>query len=740
MTHWKSDLPEPARRWVPRALEEDAEQDTVGFALQRAFDLLVPALADYAFLHVLTDEGWTARNVRHRDARLEPALIRLLADARARMTAPGSPIGRAYESNEPQLSDVGPGPGETGTGPGPAAFLGPRSYLAVPVFVSGERFGVLTMARFETEQPYGPRDLAPARRLAKQLGLTLELAGSAAAWQNAAAEARARITAEAEERAAADEARARAMKALSEAEAARQEALEQLAATDERKQTAGQRFEARLLDAVGEAVIATDLDGGIVYWNREAERLYGWSRGEALGRDLGETAPAVASREQASAAMAQMMAGKTWSGRLEVRRKDGTTFPASVTGTPIFGDDGEPVGLICISADVSGRTVLEERLRRAQRAQAVGRVAGGVAHEINNCLTSISGYAELIRREMESDDPLLQDLEAVEEASRRAAGLIQQLLAYSRRQVLQPRDVSLNGIVEGMSAVLGSLLGDEVEFSTDLQASPDVVHVDQGQLEQVITHLVLNAQEAVSDSGRVTIRTANVELTSQDARQYAYPVESGRYVRLLVEDDGSGMDAATLERSFEPFFTTKNDGPAAGLGLSTAYGVVKQSGGYLWVDSSPGAGTTVRILLPRVPDVEGHDSSTDEPQPQRSVVLIVEDDRPVRELAIRVLQQEGYDVLEAADGMAALALWESHRDRVDLVVTDVVMPQMSGRALIDRLRTQRPELPALFMSGYTDDTAALQGIADGRDPFLGKPFSGEALSAKVRELVSGTAV
>ncbi len=736
MTHRKPENTEPADRMSAEvSLGGGPEPGPVAEAFARTLGLLVPTLGDYAFLHVQSGAGLVAAGIRHRDPGLEPALARLLQDVRGRMTAEGSPIARAFASGEAQLSDVGPGPSATPSSADVASVLGPRSFVAVPVGPEGDLVGVLTVARFETEEPFGPGDLALTRVIAGQLATALDLARRLERAQARATEAEGAAE---RERAAADEARQRTMRHLAQVERDRDEALAELERHREQTRTTGQRFEARLLDAVGEAVIATDLDGRIIYWNRSAERLYGWSRGEALGRDLGDTAPAVTSRSQASAAMARMMAGESWSGELAVRRKDGTTFPASLTGTPIFGDDGKPVGLISISTDLTGQKTLEERLLQSQRAQAVGRVAGGVAHEFNNCLTSISGYAELIRRELEQDDPLIEDLEAIEASSRRAAALIHQLLAYSRRQVLRPRVVSLNGVVRGMSSVIRSLLGEKIQVSLDLTADPDTARVDQGQLEQVVTNLVLNAQEAIRDAGRVGIRTETIELTQADADRYSYPVTTGPYVSLIVEDDGVGMDAETLKHAFEPFYTTKEDGLGAGLGLSTTYGVMKQSGGYVWVDSSPSRGTTVRLVLPLAPveEPEAPTPTAASSSQAGCVILLVEDDSAVRDLALRILSQDGHEVLEAEDGTAALLLWDQHGDRVDLVVTDVVMPKMSGRALVDRLRVFRPELPALFMSGYTDDAVALHGITEGRDPFLGKPFSSEALSAKVRDLLS----
>jgi len=734
------------------AVRTMSESTVAGETLARALDVLVPNVADYAFLHMEVSGGALHEvALRHRDPALEGSLARMLSDAREKMTAPGSVIDRAFRDGTALLSPIGSGPASGRLDRPISAALGPRSYMVVPVWEGDVRYGVLTLARFEDPRAYGSSDLPVAEALACQLALLLTAAhreeetaaGIREARENAAAE-RTRLEAERKERVATEEVQSRALKAVEEAEHARQAAEGELREAHERARTTGrQGFEARLLDAVGEAVIATDLDGRIVYWNRAAERLYGWSRGEAVGRDLGDTAPAVTSKEQASKAMARMMAGESWSGELRVRRKDGSTFPASLTGTPIFGDSGEPIGLISISSDLTAQKKLEERLMQAQRAQAVGRVAGGVAHEFNNCLTSISGYTKLIRREFEEDDPLVEDLDAIEQSAKRAAQLTQQLLAYTRRQVLRPRVASLNEILEGIEPVLRSLVGDDITFTVDRGAESDNVRVDRGQIEQVITNLVLNAEEAVEGPGEITIRTETLELTDADVRKYTYQVNTGSYVSLVVGDDGAGMDAETQQHAFEPFFTTKEDGLGVGLGLSTAYGVVKQSGGYVWVHSELTKGTTVRLVLPLAQAVEEEEGEGEPrasaPERRDSVVLLVEDDASVRDLARRVLVQDRYEVLEAEDGIAALKLWDVHHDRIDLVVTDVVMPRMSGRALVDRLRTLRPGLPALFMSGYTGDAVALHGITEGRDPFLGKPFSTESFSAKVRDLLGALA-
>jgi PAS domain S-box-containing protein len=776
-------------------------------AIRRALGLLVPRAADYAFLHVVSvDNGFSVGALRHRDKGLESVLERFLSDGLERMTAPGSVIARALEGGVPIVSEVGPAPGAHGAGDDrlPAALLGPRSYLALPVGHDGTVLGVLTLARFETETPYNRRDVPLGGAVAGELGLLLagesvrarerargqaleaeiaavrealeaevasvqegheaeletmreamaaEVAAARGSLEEEVASVRHSLENEVDSlkqaldqarrrRVASDEAQERAISAVVEAEAARAAAEAALGEALERTRIVGQEgLEARLLDAVGEAVVAVDLEGRVVYWNRAAEGLYGWSKDEALGRDLAETAHAVASPEQATEAIERMMSGGGWSGEMRIRRKDGSTVPVSLSGGPLFDADGEPMGIVSVATELRGSRPSEERTLQTERAQAVGRVAGGVAHEFNNCLTTISGYTELMRRELEGEDPLAEDLTAIEEAADRAARLVQQLLAYTRRQVLRPRVTGLNQIISAMEPTLRSITGEGPDLVLELGADPDLISVDPAQIEQAVIQLVTNAVEAVPPDGRVSIHTDTVELTEAETREFKYPVEAGPYVSLVVKDNGSGMDPDTREHAFEPFFTTKEDRPASGLGLSTVYGIVKQSGGYVWLSSAPGKGTTVRVVLPLTSAEEstGDRSALEEsPRGSSRTVLVVEDDGAIRDFARRVLTADGHDVIVAENGIEALRLWDRRHDEVDLVVTDVVMPWMSGRALVDRLRATRPDLPVLFVSGYTGDAAESgprPGAAAGRDPILDKPFPAEALSRRVQDLL-----
>ncbi len=302
--------------------------------------------------------------------------------------------------------------------------------------------------------------------------------------------------------------------------------------------------------------------------------------------------------------------------------------------------------------------------------------------------------------------------------------------------MLRPRVAGLNEIIAAAEPKLRSVIGQGPELSLELEATPDLISVDPAQIEEVLVQLVENAGEAVAAEGHVEIRTRTVTLTEEETDEFTYPVEAGPYVSLEVTDDGVGMDAETCEHAFEPFVTTKKDRPASGLGLSTVYGVVKQSRGYVWLSSAPGEGTTVRIVLPLTsPEESLPEGETTEVPDRGSTVLVVEDDGAIRDFARRVLTADGHEVLVAENGIEALRLWEHRHKEVDLVVTDVVMPWMSGRALVDRLRTTRPGLPVLFVSGYTGETGADRGTSHDRDPMLDKPFSAEALSKRVVELL-----
>src|SRR3989454_2815827 len=383
------------------------------------------------------------------------------------------------------------------------------------------------------------------------------------------------------------------------------------------------------------------------------------------------------------------------------------------------------------------RKQLEQQLRQAQKMEAIGQLTGGIAHDFNNMLTVILGYSELLLKSLPTDAPLRDDVEQVKEAGERASLLTKQLLAFSRKQVLQPKVLDLNTVLTNMDRMLQRLIGEDIALVA--VPAPGLWHVyaDPSQIEQVMMNLAVNARDAMPNGGKLTIETANVQLDDAYAHQHG-PVQPGSYVMLAVSDTGCGMDRETQARIFEPFFTTKEPGKGTGLGLSTVYGIVKQSGGYVWVYSEVGRGTAFKIYLPRG---EGA-VETVEPgvAPARTVrgsemILLVEDDRAVRVLARSTLQAHGYTVLEAHHGKHALQVYEQHAGPIHLLVTDVVMPEMSGRELADRLKPSRPNMKVLFMSGYTDKAIVHHGELDPGAAFLQKPFTPDALARKVREVL-----
>lgn len=380
----------------------------------------------------------------------------------------------------------------------------------------------------------------------------------------------------------------------------------------------------------------------------------------------------------------------------------------------------------------------EEQFRQSQKMEAIGRMAGGIAHDFNNLLTAITGYSELILGGQKLDDQVRGNLEEIRKAAARAAGLTHQLLAFSRRQVLRPVVLDLNTLLSNVHKMLRRLIGEDIELVTMLGSDLGRVKADPGQLEQVVMNLVVNARDAMPDGGKLTLKTANEELDDAYARAHV-PTRPGSYVMLAIEDTGVGMDAETLARIFEPFFTTKEQGKGTGLGLSTVYGIVKQSDGFIWAYSEPGRGTSFKIYLPRVegevaPTLEVIQTPVELPHGTETV-LLVEDEEAVRNLVRTILQEYGYTVLEAYHGAEALRLAIRHEGPIHLLLTDVVMPLMSGRQLADKLAPLRPDMKVIYMSGYTDHTVVHHGILEPGTTFLQKPFTPGALMSKLREVL-----
>jgi len=380
---------------------------------------------------------------------------------------------------------------------------------------------------------------------------------------------------------------------------------------------------------------------------------------------------------------------------------------------------------------------LEEQLRQSQKIEAIGQLAGGVAHDFNNLLTVIKGYGQMSLMGLKEGDPLKENIDEIQKAAEKAAGLTRQLLAFSRRQVLEVKVVDLNTALKDLDKMLRRMIREDVGLEMHLTEDLGSVKVDPGQIEQVVINLAVNARDAMPSGGKLTIETANVELDKEYARRHV-AVTPGRYVMLSVSDTGVGMAKEVQEKIFEPFFTTKEKGMGTGLGLSTVYGIVKQSGGNIWVYSEPGQGTTFKIYLPRVNEpVEeiGKKALIEEVPTGNETILVVEDDEEVRKLAVRILEKQGYRVFMAKQGNDALSLCEKHDEPIHLIVTDVVMPGMSGRKLAERLKETHPEMKVLYMSGYTDNAIVHHGVLEPGIQFLQKPFTVESLSRKVREVL-----
>ena len=428
----------------------------------------------------------------------------------------------------------------------------------------------------------------------------------------------------------------------------------------------------------------------------------------------------------------------------EQLRKDGTTFCAEVNATFVWSEDGKPIGVIGVTQDITERKQAEAereklwgQLAQAQKMESIGRLAGGVAHDFNNLLTVINGYSALALPQLKPGDLLREQLEEIHKAGERAAALTRQLLAFSRKQILRPRSLDLNRVVEDIQSMLRPLVGEEVEVRLVFSTESPVIHADPHQLEQVIMNLVVNARDAMPGGGELVIETGLTEW-HEDETAPCPDAKPGRYAMLAVSDTGVGMDEATLPRIYEPFFTTKQSGQGTGLGLSMVQGIVTQSGGYITVDSKPGQGTTFRIYLPAACDAEAAQGEA-RSQPALhgdETILVVEDQQDVRAFTATALKSYGYRVIEAASAAEALKVCERARARIDLVVTDLVMPQTGGRQLIDCLAEMRPGIKSLFMSGYTDETVVRHRMSH-EEAFIQKPFSAEELAEKVREIFTG---
>jgi len=502
----------------------------------------------------------------------------------------------------------------------------------------------------------------------------------------------------------------------------------------------------RLVTAIeqsAEAVLMTNTEGEIQYVNPAFTRITGYSRDEVLGQNprilkSGKQDPAFYQQLWAT-----ILKGEIWHGELINRRKDGSLYSEQMSIAPVRSAGGEVTYFIATKQDVTEHKKLEQQLIQAQKMEAVGRLAGGVAHDFNNLLTIINGYAQLLIEPISPQDPRRGHLKEILTAGERAASLTRQLLAFSRRQVLEPRVLNLNSVLADVAKMLRRLIGEDVELVATLKPDLGRVKVDPGQIEQVIMNLAVNARDAMPQGGKLFVETSNVEIDANYARSHS-PMMPGKYVMVAVSDTGCGMDLETQAHAFEPFFTTKEKGHGTGLGLATVYGIVKQSGGFIWVYSVPGRGSTFKIYLPVVEEALPTAEPAEVPAELAKgseTVLVVEDEGGVRSLVCEALASHGYKVLEAAGAASALEISEKYTEPIHLLLTDVVMPQTGGKELAKGFSTLHPETKVLYMSGYTDDAIVRHGILERGTSFLQKPFQPRALLLKIREVLkmkSGT--
>jgi two-component system cell cycle sensor histidine kinase/response regulator CckA len=479
-------------------------------------------------------------------------------------------------------------------------------------------------------------------------------------------------------------------------------------------------------------VYETDLRGAVVYANHRMQEIMEASHGELADGSwiervhAGDAARLVAWLED-SGAMATVQEGE-----FRIALSDGALRRVTIRSAPRHDETGEVIGTIGTVEDITELHALGEQLRQAQKMEAIGQLAGGVAHDFNNLLTVIKTYGEFMLEQIEEGSPLRADAIEIQKAAGRAAALTRQLLTFSRKQVLLPRSLDLNEIVHGMEPMLRRLIGEDIRIELRVAQQLGAVKADSGQLEQVVMNLAVNARDAMPHGGTITIETSEVQLA--ETMRGGHGVIPGPYISLVVRDTGSGMDRATLARVFEPFFTTKEQGRGTGLGLSTVYGIVKQSEGYIWCESTEGVGTTFTVLLPHVAAECVSSEEPDETAPSRGagVVLVTEDEDTVRALSRRILEREGYTVLEARDGREAIRVATGYPARIDLLVTDMVMPHVGGSELFAQLRLLRPDLRVLFVSGYTDEDMIRRGLKDAGSAFLQKPFTARALAAAAK--------
>ena len=679
-----------------RALEEAVELDSV---LRVALESAVPTLADLAVLVLDQTAGGPRLEVEHARRELAPRLHREVTASLETLRHAAHSYCRE-DRNSHWIPDVASSPTLSGTGSddhlrGLLRSFDVRSLIVVGLRAGGRVIGGLALARSVTGEPFRAADFATAEVLGRRIALALESSLPAGEDLDVELDRRSRV--------------------------------------GEAKHKWSRVFE---LAWWGTAVV-DGIDLRIVTANPAFARMHGYDDPASLaGRPYSEMLPPDRALEQ-----------EEWRSGTEGRvyetvhlRSDGTAVPVLVSVTPL-SDGKHPGSYVVTVQDITDLKRTEGRLQRAQRMDAVGRLAGGVAHEVNNMMTIILGFSDLLSRGLNAPDHRLREVEEIRKAAIRAARITTQLLAFSRQQVLEPTDLRLNPVVEKMVPVLRLMLPSNVKVETSLAPLDAVVRADRSQIEQVLINLAFNARDAMASGGTIKVTTESRRLDEAAAqRLIGIPIPPGRYGLISVEDTGHGMDQSTLAQVFEPFFTTKAVGLGTGLGLSTVYGIVKQSGGYVWVESNPGAGTRFTVCLPEVRGggAEILEESREEPvaQGRGGTILVLEDEDGVRELAARALLEHGYRVVQARNGSEALAALREGASKPSLLLTDVIVPDMGTEELEGQVHALRPELPILYMSGYPRDDILDRGLLREDQPFLQKPFTSEDLASDVGRIIS----
>jgi PAS domain S-box-containing protein len=507
--------------------------------------------------------------------------------------------------------------------------------------------------------------------------------------------------------------------------------------TSRKEAEAQMRLQAAALESAANAVVIADRSGKAIWVNPAFTTITGYAPSDVFGKNLRILNSGKHPKAFFQNMWETILAGKVWKGEMINRRKDGSLYTEDQTITPVRDDRGEISHFIAIKQDITETKKLTQQLAQAQRMESIGQLAGGVAHDFNNLLSVIIGYSEVLTDSLAHDDKTRKHVEEIQKAGQRAASLTRQLLAFSRQQVLEPRVLNLNTCVVEIEKMLRRLIGEDIELRTSLDSALGPVKADPGQIEQVIMNLAVNARDAMPQGGTLVIETSNADLGDEYSQQHP-PLPAGRYVMLAVTDNGAGMSPETKARIFEPFFTTKEIGKGTGLGLSTVYGVVKQSGGYIWVYSEVGQGSAFKIYLPRTdrPEVQNRQAEA-APEVLRGTetVLLVEDEQAVRALTRSLLEQGGYTVLEAENGAQAIEMARQHPGLIHLLLTDVVMPGMNGPALVGNILPIHPEAKVLFVSGYSGRFGAHTGLVPEGANLLQKPYSRATLLQKLRDVI-----